>query len=93
MSYIISFWNKSRIQISNEAAETLKQAISSESIKTFEIGKNLYAVSSVEMIIEKEEAWRVFSEAWQELKNLEDSQLSNDLKTLEAPKELLNKKQ
>lgn len=73
-NYIICFWDKSKIQVSEEMGNKLKQAIATESIKTFEIGNSLYAVSGVEKIIPKEEAYLVFPEENGYLQTLETKQ-------------------
>lgn len=82
MSYIICFWDKSRLQVNNEIGGKLKDAIRAESIKTFELGLSMYSVSGVEKIIPKEEAWNIFPADWEILKNMEDRQPNEA--TLEA---------
>lgn len=72
MSYIICFWDKSKLQVSNEIGEKLQNAIMSESIKNFKLGANLYAVSGVEKIITKDEAYNVFPTETEHLSKLED---------------------
>lgn len=72
MSYIICFWDKSKIQVTNTMGEKLKEAIRTESIKTFDLGGNLYAVGGVEKIILKSDAFDVFPSEWEQLKNMED---------------------
>ncbi len=82
MSYIICFWDKSKLQVSDETAEKLKVAISAEQIKTFELGQNLYAVSGVEKIITKDDAYTTFPTEGQQLQDLTDLP-TNDLPQLE----------
>ena len=72
MSYIICFWDKSRLQVDDSVGEKLKNAIRSQSIKTFDLGNNLYFVSGVEKIITKEESFNVFPGDWEQLTKLED---------------------
>ena len=87
MSYIICFWDKSKLQVSDDLGEKLKAAITAESIKTFELGSSLYSVSGVEKIIPKDEAYRTFADEWQTLKELEDKQSNGKyLPALESPK-------
>ncbi len=84
MSYIICFWDKSKLQISDEAAVLLKEAISAETIKTFELGDSLYAVGGVEKIIPKAVAYDVFPTEFQLLQNMIDTTTS--FIALESPK-------
>lgn len=72
MSYIICFWDKSKLQVTDEVGEKLKEAIRTESIKTFELGSSMYAVGGVEKIIPKEEAYNTFPEQWEQFKQMED---------------------
>lgn len=73
MSYIICFWDKSRVQVSDEAGDQIKNAILSESSKGFELGRNLYMNSAVEKIITKEEAYNVYPADWDALTKMEDN--------------------
>jgi hypothetical protein len=87
MNYIICFWDKSKIQITEEMANLLKEAIKNESIKSFTIEDSLYAVGGVEKIIPKDEAYRVFPEQNEifqrmELKIPSALKLSNNQKSL-----------
>ena len=82
MSYIICFWDKSKLQVSDETAEKLKAAISAEQIKTFELGAGLYAVGGVEKIITKDQAYDTFPTEFALLSSLEDKP-TNDLPQLE----------
>jgi len=75
MSFLIVFWDKSKIQISDSTAEKLKEAIGAEKIKTFEIGRNLYSVSAVEKIITKEDAYDTFPKEWDKLQTMKDEVL------------------
>lgn len=84
MSYLICFWDKSKIQISDDFADKLKQAILAESIKGFDLNGNLYMVSGIEKIIRKEDAWGVFPEEWQTLQNLQDIEPQNNLPELNS---------
>lgn len=86
MSYIICFWDKSKRQVSNEVGEKLKEAISSESIKTFEFGNSLYVVAGVEKIIPKISAYEVFPTEYAFLQSMEDEHTTEDLISLESPK-------
>lgn len=73
-NYIICFWDKSKIQIDEDMATKLKQAIVSESIKFFMIDDSLYAIAGVEKIITKDEAYLVFPEHNEQLQRLETKQ-------------------
>lgn len=72
MSYILCFWDKSKIQVSDSVGNKLKEAIRSESIKTFELGSSLYSISGIEKIIPKDEAWTTFPTEWESLKDMEE---------------------
>ena len=61
-------------------ATKLKEAIAAEVIKFFMIDKSLYAVSGVEKIIPKEEAYIVFPEANDYLQRMETKQPSFTIK-------------
>jgi len=88
MSYIICFWDKSKLQVSDLTAKILKQAISEEVIKTFEIVDSLYAVGGVEKIIPKDEAYEVFPAEFERLKSLEDKTVSLPQIENSKPKQL-----
>jgi len=89
MSYIICFWDKSKIQITDQTAEKLKEAIKKGEIKTFELEDNLYSVNGVEKIIHKGYAFDVFPAEYEYLKSLEDhlskEEMENLVAKLEAP--------
>ncbi len=72
MSYIICFWDKSKIQLPDKIGEALKTAIKANAIKNFELGENLYMVSGIEKIITKDEAFNVFPAEWEQMTRLED---------------------
>ena len=72
MSYIICFWDKSKLQVSDDTAKKLEQAIMVGDIKNFKLGDNLYAVAGVEKIITKEDAYEVFPTEFERLQNLAD---------------------
>lgn len=84
MSYVICFWDKSKIQIDDSVAEVLKKLILTEQIKTFELGNGLYAVSSVEKIISKQDAYDTFPDQWKELQSLTDTQPPTDSRKLSS---------
>lgn len=86
MSYIIIFWDKSKLQVSKEVGDKLKEAIQSEAIKTFTLGQSLYSVSGVEKIVPKTEAYNLYPDQWELLKNLEEVRPSNELKQLTGEK-------
>jgi len=87
MSYIICFWDKSKIQVSDLVGEKLKEAVRTQSIKTFEIGASLYSVGGIEKIITKEEAWEAFPMDWERLKDMEDrTPNAGSLPSLASPK-------
>lgn len=71
MNYIICFWDKSKIQITEDMATKLKEAIATESIKTFTIDNSLYAIGGVEKIIPKEEAYLIYPEDNEYLQRME----------------------
>ena len=72
MSYLICFWDKSKIQVNEETANKLKYAISNKLIDNFTIGDSLYAVGGVEKIIPKYEAFDIFPSEFESLKAMED---------------------
>lgn len=74
MSFIIIFWDKSKVQINDDTAETLKTAIREETVKTFELENSLYSVSGIEKIIPKDQAYDIYPDQW-ELLNKMDSKL------------------
>ena len=84
MSYIIAFWDKSKLQISDEIAKKLQQAITGKLIDNFMIADNFYAVGGVEKIISKTDAYNVFPNETELLKNMEDKTAT--LPALESPK-------
>lgn len=90
MSYIICFWDKSKLQVSDETGAKLQAAIISESIKNFKLGANLYAVGGVEKIIDKYTAFDVFPSEYEMLNGLEDL-TTNDLPALDSGQTLLTK--
>lgn len=73
-NYIICFWDKSKIQIEESLAIKLIAAIEAESIKTFSIDGNMYAVGGVEKIIKKEDAYQIFPEDYEILQRMESKQ-------------------
>ena len=79
MSYIICFWDRSKLQISNEVGEKLKNAIQNNEIKTFVLNESLYMISGIEKIIPKEEAYDIFPNEWELLKGLNDKSLTSKL--------------
>lgn len=84
MSYIICFWDKSKLQVSDQAGETLKTAIREKLIDVFEVDKGLYAVGGVEKIISKYEAFDIFPSEYALLSKMTDQ--NTEMKKLEAPK-------
>ena len=84
MSYIICFWDKSKIQVEDNVADVLKKLILAEQIKNFELGQNMYAVSSVEKIITKQVAYEVFPEQYQQLQDMEDIQPPSNFEQLSS---------
>jgi hypothetical protein len=82
MSYIVCFWDKSKLQVSDETAEKLKEAILNDTIKGFELGAGFYSVGGVEKIINKERAYNVFPTEYELLSSLNDLP-TNDLPQLE----------
>lgn len=82
MSFIICFWDKSKIQISDEIADKLKTGIESGEIKYFRLNESLYAIAGVEKIIPKEEARQSFPEDWEYFKTMEDAKPGEDFTKL-----------
>jgi len=72
MSYLICFWDKSKIQVEDSVAEKLKAAIKANAIKNFELGPNFYAVGGIEKIITKEKAFEAFPAEWEQLQHMTD---------------------
>jgi hypothetical protein len=72
MSFIIAFWDKSKLQVSNEIGEKLKSAIQNETLKTFSLNGNLYAIGGVEKIIDKSDAYDIFPADNEYLRKMED---------------------
>ena len=89
MSYLICFWDKSKIQVNEETANQLKHAISNKLIDYFMIGESLYAVSGVEKIIPKYEAFDIFPSEFEALKAMKDKTAT--LPALADGKNLLKK--
>lgn len=73
-NFIICFWDKSKIQITEEMAKKLQDAILNDTIKVFMIDKSLYAVGSIEKIIPKQEAYMAFPDDNEYLQRLEIKQ-------------------
>ncbi len=69
--YIICFWDKSKIQVSEETGENLKEAIQAGEVKFFELNNSLYSIAGIEKIISKHEAYESFPTEYEYLKNLE----------------------
>lgn len=84
MSYVICFWDKSKLQVTDTVGKKLQDAIMSEEIKNFKLGENLYAIGGVEKIISKDEAYNVFPGEYEVLNSLEDKTIS--LPKLESAK-------
>lgn len=92
MSYVICFWDKSKIQVSDADAAKIKAVIQSEKYSTITLGNNLYAVKGIEKIITKDEAYEVFPEEWNRLGNMQDlpPSSSTDSNILDSGNKLLN---
>jgi len=90
MSYIICFWDKSKIQIPDELAKKLMGAIQAEEIKHFTLNESLYFIGSVEKIIPKEEARRAFPDDWGYFNEMVDAKSGQDFTQIGNSK-LLNK--
>jgi hypothetical protein len=73
-NFIICFWDKQKIQITEDMAKKLQEAILNDTIKVFKIDESMYAVRGVEKIIPKEEAYLVFPEENGYLQTLETKQ-------------------
>lgn len=74
MNYIICFWDKSKIQITEKMAIKLQDAILNDTIKVFKVERSMYTVGGVEKIIPKEEAYIVFPEDNGYLQRMETKQ-------------------
>lgn len=86
MSYIIVFWDKSKLQISDEMATRLMGAIQSGELKHFGLNQSLYSIAGVDKVITKEEARRVFPEDWVQFNGMEDSKANEDFAKLSNSK-------
>ncbi len=82
MSYIICFWDKSKIQVSEDLAKKLMGAIQAEEIKHFTLNESLYFIGSVEKIIPKEEARRAFPQDWEYFNEMSDAKSGQDYNKL-----------
>jgi len=89
MSYIICFWDKSKLQVADELAKKLMAGIDGGEVKNFILNESLYAVGGVEKIIPKEEARRAFPEDWGYFNEMEDAKPGQDFAKLGNDK-LLN---
>lgn len=78
-SFIVVFKNRFKIQVSAAVAEKLKIAKRSDSVKTFEIGENLYSISSIDMIVTKEKSYDIFPDQWSLLGNLTDEPVNAEI--------------
>lgn len=83
--YVIVFWDKSKIQINYSTGEKLKQAMNEGKLKYFELGSSLYAITSIEKIIPKEEAYNAYPAEWEQLKQMVNKTSENFIQ-LESPK-------
>jgi len=84
MSYILVFWDKAMLQISDEAAKTLMTAIQAETIKTFTLDQSLYSVAGVNKIIPKDEARKSYPDDWTYFNEMEDAKPGQDFTQLVA---------
>lgn len=89
MSYIICFWDKSKVQVSDILAVKLMNGIEAGDIKNFILNESLYAVGGVEKIIPKEEARQSFPADWEYFNTMDDAKSSQDFQKLGNDK-LLN---
>ena len=78
MSYIVCFWDKSKLQVSDEVGIKLQEAKKSKSIENFELDSGLYSLSGVDKIITKDRAYEVFPTEFEYLQSLEDCLTSED---------------
>ena len=90
MSYIICFWDKSKLQVSDILANKLMAGIEGGQIKNFIINESLYAVGGVEKIVPKDEARRAFPEDWEYFNSMEDAKAGEDFIKLGNDKLLTN---
>lgn len=70
MSYIIAFKDKSKLQVEDETAKTLMDAILGGQLQHFELGGEMYSVSGVDKIISKDKAFDIFPSEWELLKGM-----------------------
>jgi hypothetical protein len=84
MSYVICFWDKSKLQVNDEVGMKLQEAKINGQIKDFKLGQGLYSLAGIDKIIPKSEAFDVFPTEWQLLKDMQDKTAT--LPKLEAPK-------
>jgi len=89
MSYIICFWDKSKLQVSDIVANKLMAGIDGGDLKYFMLNESLYAIGGVEKIVPKEEARKSFPEDWEYFNTMEDAKSEQDFAKLGNDK-LLN---
>jgi hypothetical protein len=83
MSYIVCFWDKSKLQVSDEVGEKLQIAKISNEVKDFYLDKGLYSFSGIDKIIPKYDAFDIFPSEFEFLKSMEDK--TSNLLKLEKP--------
>jgi len=82
--YIICFWDKSKIRVTDKIGESLKQAIHAGMISYFELEQSLYAVKSVEKIIPVEEAYKSYPEENEKFQRMDVKQSNEDILKIES---------
>lgn len=92
MSYIICFWDKSKLQVSTKTGERLKQGVKSGDIKNFELEGGLYSIAGIEKIITKGQAYETFPTEGEYLKELEDTASDEENKEWEKQMQLESSK-
>lgn len=90
MSYIICFWDKSKVQVSDIVANKLMSGIDGGDIKYFMLNESLYAVGSVEKIIPKDEARKSFPEDWEYFNTMEDAKSGQQKLSVDNNQKQLN---
>lgn len=76
MSYIIGFFNKSKIQVSDEVGIKLQDHWLNGDLKAFRVNGEAYAFSGIEAIVSKDKAYAIFFKDFEQLNQMEDELIS-----------------
>lgn len=91
MSYIVCFWDKSRLQVSDDMGEKLKFAKENKTHEVFTLQGSQYSITGIDKILKKNKAFDVFPADWDYLKNLTDELPEQEFLKLNSDKKLLTK--